>query len=60
MVNHVKLFPKVEKYDSVCGAIGISTFFHECNMLIRAYVLHDFGIVPNCLTSISANIAGFK
>ena len=34
--------------------------FQECNILIKACVVLEFGMVPNCFPSVLANIAGFK
>jgi hypothetical protein len=34
--------------------------FQEYNILMKAYVVLEFGMVPNCLSSILTNIAGFK
>ena len=34
--------------------------FQECSMLIRACLVLEFGMDPNCLLSILANTAGFR
>ena len=56
MIDHIESFPKAKEHYSVCGAVGSVILFQECTILIRV----EFGMVPNCLSSILANIAGFK
>ena len=47
--------PKVKDNYSVCGAVGICNFMPRV-ILIKAYVILVFGMVPNSLSSILVNL----
>ena len=53
MIDHIQKSKRIIQFVEPLASVILC---QECNILIKAYVVHVFGMVPNSLSSILANL----